>query len=92
MLRLSRDNKRLYVTNSLLTPWDNDPDFGAPRNDNYGIWLFRVNQRSGRVTPSSSGGKPWVSFTNVKKKNTTGPAGPHMMLFDPSIPMVPGEH
>jgi methanethiol oxidase len=92
MLRLSRDNKRLYVTNSLLTPWDNDPDFGAPRNDDYGIWLFRVNQRSGRVTPSSPGGKPWVSFTNVKKKTTTGPAGPHMMLFDPSIPLVPGEH
>jgi selenium-binding protein 1 len=92
MLRLSRDNKRLYVTNSLLTPWDNDPDFGAPRNDDYGIWLFRVNQRSGRVTPSSPGGKAWVSFTNVKKKTTTGPAGPHMMLFDPSIPLVPGEH
>ena len=92
MLRLSRDNKRLYVTNSLLTPWDNDPDFGAPRNDDYGIWLFRVNQRTGRVTPSSPGGKPWVGFTNVKKKTTTGPAGPHMMLFDPSIPLVPGEH
>ena len=28
MLRLSRDDRRLYVTNSLLTPWDNDPDFG----------------------------------------------------------------
>ena len=92
MLRLSRDNKRLYVTNSLLTPWDNDPDFGAARNDEYGIWLFRVDQRSGRVTPSSPGGKAWVSFTNVKKKTTTGPAGPHMMLFDPSIPLVPGEH
>jgi selenium-binding protein 1 len=92
MLRLSRDNKRLYVTNSLLTPWDNDPDFGAPRNDDYGIWLFRVNQRTGRVTSSSPGGKPWVGFTNVRKKTTTGPAGPHMMLFDPSIPPVPGEH
>jgi selenium-binding protein 1 len=92
MLRLSRDNKRLYVTNSLLTPWDNDPDFGAPRNDDYGIWLFRVNQRTGRVTSSTAGGKPWVGFTNVKKKTTTGPAGPHMMLFDPSIPLVPGEH
>ena len=29
MLRLSRDNKRLYVTNSLLTPWDNDPAWPA---------------------------------------------------------------
>ncbi len=57
MLRLSRDNKRLYVTNSLLTPWDNDPDFGPARNDDYGIWLFRVDQRSGRLTPSRPGGK-----------------------------------
>jgi selenium-binding protein 1 len=92
MLRLSHDNKRLYVTNSLLTTWDNDPDFGAPRNDDYGIWLFRVNQSSGRLTSSRPGGQPWVSFENVRKKNTTGPAGPHMMLFDPSIAMVPGEH
>jgi selenium-binding protein 1 len=92
MLRLSRDDKRLYVTNSLLTPWDNDPDVGAPRNDNYGIWLFRVNQQSGRLTPSRPNGRAWVSFTSVKKKTTTGPAGPHMMLFDPSIPLVPGEH
>jgi methanethiol oxidase len=91
MLRLSRDNKRLYVTNSLLTPWDNDPDFGAPRNDNYGIWLFRVNQQSGRLTPSRPNGQAWVSFTSVQK-TTTGPAGPHMLLFDPSIPLVPGEH
>ena len=42
MLRLSRDNNRLYVTNSLLTPWDNDADFGEPRNSDYGIWLFEV--------------------------------------------------
>src|SRR5438067_1451812 len=27
MLRLSHDNRRLYVPNSLLTPWDNDPAF-----------------------------------------------------------------
>jgi selenium-binding protein 1 len=92
MLRLSHDDKRLYVTNSLLTTWDNDPDFGPARNDQYGIWLFRVNQRSGRLTSSRPGGKAWVSFENVRKQNTTGPAGPHMMLFDPSIAMVPGEH
>ena len=42
MLRLSPDNNRLYVTNSLLTPWDNDADFGEPRNTDYGIWLFEV--------------------------------------------------
>ena len=62
MLRLSRDNQRLYVTNSLLTPWDNDPDFGAPRNDKYGIWLFDVEPalrpphsvRGRRTSPGSA--------------------------------------
>jgi selenium-binding protein 1 len=92
MLRLSRDNRRLYVTNSLLTPWDNDPDFGPARNDRYGIWRFSVNTRSGGLTPHKRDGSAWVSFTNVRKKTTTGPAGPHMMLFDPSVPLVPGEH
>jgi selenium-binding protein 1 len=92
MLRLSRDDRRLYVTNSLLTPWDNDPDFGSPRNNDYGIWGFDVNKSTGALTPFKPGGGAWVSFTNVEKKTTTGPAGPHMMLFDPSIPLVPGEH
>ena len=92
MLRLSRDNRRLYVSNSLLTPWDDDPDFGPARNDDYGIWLFDVDKRSGELTPLPADGRPWVSFANVRKKTTTGPAGPHMMLFDPSIPLAPGEH
>lgn len=92
MLRLSKDNKRLYVTNSLLTTWDNDPDFGPPRNTRYGIWLFNVNRQTGGLTPTTEGGKPWVSFGNVKKKNSTGAAGPHMMLFDPSIKLARGEH
>jgi selenium-binding protein 1 len=92
MLRLSRDNRRLYVSNSLLTPWDNDPDFGAPRNNDYGIWLFDVDKRSGDLTSVKSDGSAWVSFSTVRKKTTTGPAGPHMMLFDPSIPLEPGEH
>jgi len=90
MLRLSRDNKRLYVTNSLLTPWDDDPDFGGPRNRDYGIWLFQV--KSPGLTPATPGGRAWVSFTKVRKKTTTGPAGPHMILFDPSIRVSPGEH
>jgi hypothetical protein len=33
-----------------------------------------------------------VSFTHVQKKHTAGPAGPHMMLFDPSVRLEPGEH
>jgi selenium-binding protein 1 len=91
MLRLSPDNSRLYVSNSLLTPWDNDPDFGDPRNSDYGIWLFDVDT-SGDLSPLHPDGSAWVSFTNVEKQTTTGPAGPHMMLFDPSIPLEPGEH
>jgi methanethiol oxidase len=92
MLRLSRDNKRLYVTNSLLTTWDNDPDFGPPRNTQYGIWLFNVDAGTGRLTPTTSRGQPWVSFASVQKKTSVGPAGPHMILFDPSIKLKPGEH
>ena len=51
MLRVSRDNRRLYVSNSLLTPWDNDPDFGPARNSEYGIWAFHVNKQSGPPHP-----------------------------------------
>jgi hypothetical protein len=91
MLRLSRDNRRLYVSNSLLTTWDNDPDFGPPRNIDYGIWRFDVGESAGLI-PFNPDGSAWVSFTNVQKRTTTGPAGPHMMLFDPSVPMDLGEH
>ena len=63
MLRLSRDNERLYVSNSLLTTWDNDPDFGPARNDEYGIWLFDVDKRSGALRRATgAAGRPWVSF------------------------------
>lgn len=92
MLRLSRDNQRLYVSNSLLTPWDNDANFGPPRNDPYGIWLFHVNGGAGGLTPFKPDGSAWVSFTHVQKKYTAGPAGPHMMLFDRSVRLEPGEH
>jgi selenium-binding protein 1 len=92
MLRLSRDNKRLYVTNSLLTTWDNDTRFGPARNDEYGLWRFDVDQGTGKLTSFTPDGSSWVSFENVRKKTTTGPAGPHMMLFDPSVRLEPGEH
>jgi selenium-binding protein 1 len=92
MLRLSRDDRRLYVSNSLLTPWDNDTRFGPARNSDYGIWRFTVDEGTGKLTPFHSDGRPWISFQNVRKKNTVGPAGPHLMLFDPSIPPSPGEH
>jgi selenium-binding protein 1 len=92
MLRLSRDNRRLYVSNSLLSTWDNDARFGPARNDRYGIWLFGVDPNTGALSSITSDGSAWVSFENVRKKATTGPAGPHMMLFDPSVRLAPGEH
>ena len=91
MLRLSPDDGRLYVSNSLLTPWDNDPDFGEPRNGDYGIWLFEVGS-TGDLSPLHADGSAWVGFTDIEKRTTTGPAGPHMMVFDPSVPPVEGEH
>jgi selenium-binding protein 1 len=92
MLRLSRDGERLYVSNSLLSTWDNDARFGPPRNDQYGIWLFDVDQREGGLASVRADGSAWVSFANVRKKTSTGPAGPHMMVFDPSVRLEPGEH
>lgn len=92
MLRLSRDNRRLYVTNSLLSTWDDDTRFGPARNDDYGLWRFDLDPATGKLTSFTADGSAWVSFENVEKKTTTGPAGPHMMLFDPSIRLEPGEH
>jgi selenium-binding protein 1 len=92
MLRLSRDNRRLYVTNSLLSTWDDDTRFGPARNDEYGVWRFDVHPKSGKLTSFTPDGSSWVSFEHVKKKTTTGPAGAHMMLFDPSVQLEPGEH
>lgn len=80
------------MSNSLLSTWDNDERFGPPRNDQYGIWLFDVDQREGGLTSVTADGSAWVSFANVRKKTSSGPAGPHMMLFDPSVPVEPGEH
>ena len=92
MLRLSPDNERLYVSNSLLTSWDNDTRFGPARNTGYGIWRYDVDRVTGKLTSFTPDGRAWVSFESVRKQATTGPAGPHMMLFDPSIRLEPGEH
>ena len=47
---------------------------------------------AGDLTPLHADGRAWVSFTSIDKQTTTGPAGPHMMLFDPSVPLEEGEH
>ncbi|MDP8961134.1 MAG: selenium-binding family protein [Actinomycetota bacterium] len=90
MMRLSPDAERLYVTNSVLRTLDNDPEFG-PRNDQYGIWQFEVAGEGG-LTSVTQDGSAWVDFTSVRKKHGVGPAGPHMILFDPGVPIRPGHH
>ena len=91
MLRVSVDGKRIYVSNELVTTWDNDINFGGPRNDHYGIWLFH-RQDDGTLVSETGDGSAWVDFTDVQMKNSRGPAGPHQMLFDPSVPLAFGHH
>jgi selenium-binding protein 1 len=91
MLRVSVDGKRIYVSNELVTTWDNDINFGGPRNDHYGIWLFH-RQDDGTLVSETADGSAWVDFTDVQMKNSRGPAGPHQMFFDPSVAMAFGHH
>jgi selenium-binding protein 1 len=90
MLRLSPDKKRLYVSNSLLSTWD-DTEFpkGITRNEQYGIFLVDVDHKKGGMTLNRDF---HVDMMNVQKKNTVGPARPHMMLFDPTIKSPFGHH
>jgi selenium-binding protein 1 len=90
MLRISPDRKRLYVSNSLLSTWD-DTEFpkGVTRNEKYGIFLVDVDHENGGMTLNPDFR---VDMMNVQKKNTVGPARPHMMLFDPSIETPFGHH
>lgn len=90
MLRLSPDRKRLYVTNSLLSTWD-DTEFpkGVTRNKEYGIFLIDVDHKNGGMNLNKDF---HVNMMKVQKKNTVGPARPHMMLFDPSVETPFGHH
>lgn len=91
MLRLSPDGERLYVSNQLVTTWDNDPAFGGARNDRYGIWLFQV--RTDETLRSVTGDDgPWVDTTDVRMRFSRGPAGPHQMFFGPEVPLELGHH
>jgi len=82
MMRLSQDNKRLYVTNSLLSTWDDDPDLGGPRNANYGIYLIQTNHPYSGMTLT---GNPLVNFSSIQKKFATGTMRPHQIFFDPAV-------
>jgi selenium-binding protein 1 len=88
MVRISTDGRRLYVTNQLLSTWDDDPNFGPPRNDNYGLWAYDVDERHGGLESFTGNDDPWLSFESVQKQTSVGPAGPHMMLFDPAASIV----
>lgn len=91
MMRLSPDAERLYVTNSVIATLDDDPAFG-PRNDQYGIWQFDVHPTRPGLTSVTDEGGAWVDFSSVHKQHGVGPAGPHMILFDPGVPIAPGHH
>jgi selenium-binding protein 1 len=89
MMRLSPDDKRLYVTNSLLSTWDDDPLTGETRNQDYGIWRVNINTRNGGMSLDSNF---FVDFDSVQKKNTVGQARPHQIFFDPGVPEEFGAH
>lgn len=90
MLRLSQDNERLYVTNSLLSTWD-DTEFpaGVTRNDDYGIFLIDVDHANGGMTLNTGF---HVDTMNIQKKNTVGACRPHQVIFDPSVKRPFGGH
>jgi methanethiol oxidase len=90
MLRLSPDNKRLYVSNSLLSTWD-DTEFpeGVIRNTEYGLYLIDIDYENGGMTINTDF---FVDFDNVQKKNSVGPARPHQVFFDPNVRQGFGDH
>ncbi len=90
MIRLSLDGKRLYVTNSLLSTWDDtELPKGTKRNTGYGVFLVDVDPENGGMTLNKGF---HVDFDSVQKKTTVGPARPHMMLFDPAVNSPFGHH
>jgi len=88
-MRLSQDNKRLYVTNSLLSTWDDDEDLGPARNVDYGLYLIETDHDNGGMQLT---GNPLVSFKNVQKKFGVGRMRPHQVFFDPDVVFPFGFH
>jgi len=90
MMRLSMDNKRLYYGNSLLSGWD-DTEFppGVTRNKSYGVHKIDINHLEGGMTLDT---EFFVDTSNIQKKNTIGPAGPHQIFFDPAATPSGGFH
>lgn len=91
MMRLSPEGERLYATNSVMGTLDDEPLFG-PRNDRYGIWQFVVDQDASEFHSVTEDGGSWVDFSRIHTPDGAGPAGPHMIVFDPGVPIDPGHH
>ncbi len=90
MMRLSPDNKRLYVTNSLISTWDDTEfPFGVTRNTGYGIYMINVDHERGGMSVDD---EFFVDLDQVQKKHTVGPARPHQVFFDPGIAHEFGAH
>lgn len=90
MMRLSPDNRRLYVTNSLLSTWDDDEyPAGVTRNDQYGVFLVAIDHDNGGMSLDPDF---HVDLMQVQKQNTVGPGRPHQVFFDPSVPRGFGDH
>ncbi|HWU90865.1 MAG TPA: selenium-binding protein SBP56-related protein [Kofleriaceae bacterium] len=91
MMRLSQDDKRLYVTNSLLSSWDDDTDAAGPRNATYGLYLINTDPSNGSMALASNG-NPMVDFTSIQKKFAKGRMRPHQIFFDPDVVWPFGFH
>lgn len=89
MLRVSQDGERLYVTNSLLSSWDDDPLTGTTRNNDYGFFLIDIDTATGGMTLSTDF---FVDTMNIQKQNTVGACRPHQVIFDPSVKRPFGGH
>lgn len=90
MMRLSPDNKRLYVTNSLLSTWDDDEvPAGVTRNQDYGIYLVDIDHEDGGMSLSDSF---FVDLDHVQRKNTMGAGRPHQVFFDANVRHDFGDH
>jgi len=90
MMRLSLDNKRLFYGNSLLSGWD-DTEFpaGVTRNISYSIRKIDIDHTSGGMALDLNF---IVDTSNIQKKNTVGPAGPHQIFFDSDATPAGGFH
>lgn len=97
MMRLSLDGTRLYVTNSVIASLDEGPatPLLSPFNKGYGLFMIDVDAIAGDMTLSTDF---FVDFNDVRLSEDEdgaeirGRAGPHMVMFDPSVDAPFGGH